>query len=146
MGNPPRVLLAFPDTQSSKELKTALVQIGLDPITTSSAEEALEQVKADEPAVVFCSSELPGSSFREFFRALRMVNRDVPVVVASRLGDWDEYLEAMGLGAFDCIAPPFERRSVEWVARNALNEYAGHVPVKKAPASVLPQRARKAAG
>jgi len=43
-------------------------------------------------------------------------------VVFSRLGEWDHYLEAIRLGAFDCLRYPFRTGELRWVVNRALQE------------------------
>ena len=40
-------------------------------------------------------------------------------MVTSRESDWDEYLEAIRLGAFDVIASPCRPTDVEWMVIQA---------------------------
>ena len=70
--------------------------------------------------LIFCATKLNDGSFREVLRALKLAQPPVPVVVFSRVGDPEEYLEAMRLGAFDFLAPPYGPREVDWIVSHAM--------------------------
>jgi DNA-binding NtrC family response regulator len=65
---------------------------------------------------------LPDGNYRDFLTVLRSVKNKTRVVVTSRLADWDEYLEAMRLGAFDVIAAPCHSADVEWILVQAARD------------------------
>ena len=69
---------------------------------------------------MFCEVGLPDGDFRDLLGKVTGLAIKVPVVVASRLDDWDAYLEAMQLGAFDYIARPYRQAEVEWIVSRAL--------------------------
>lgn len=54
--------------------------------------------------------------------AARSARRRSRIVLATRLTDWDEYLEAMRLGAFDVISAPSRPTDVEWMIIQALRD------------------------
>jgi DNA-binding NtrC family response regulator len=63
-------------------------------------------------------------------------------ITATWSTDWDEYLEAMRLGAFDVISAPCRPTDVEWVILQALrNEHARtrRITFAQQAASALPQ-------
>ena len=81
---------------------------------------------AREPVqIVFCEAGLIDGTFRDVLRAVRGAGSKVPVVVASRVDDTREYIEAMGLGAFDYIACPYRHSEVERIVSSALREVTG---------------------
>ena len=70
--------------------------------------------------MVFCEGRLRDGSFRDLLRAAEVAEARLPVVVASRLAETDEYLEAMRLGAFDFVARPYLQSEVESIVHRAL--------------------------
>jgi DNA-binding NtrC family response regulator len=81
-------------------------------------------VLAERPVhLVFCEDGLPEGGFREVLRLAETAGSDVPLVVCSLLGELDEYLEAMQLGAFDFIAPPYRRVEVESIINSVRQDY-----------------------
>lgn len=45
---------------------------------------------------------------------------DLPVIIASRTGGEQEWIEALSAGAFDLLAQPYEERSVLYILEHAL--------------------------
>lgn len=119
---PPKVLLACSDPESRKTLSGLLGQCGLKTVVSTSVRGSRRILARGGVAMVFCEARLSDGSFREMLREAGVGERKVPVVVASRLDDTSQYLEAMRLGAFDFIACPYRRSEVEYIVHNALRE------------------------
>jgi len=56
---------------------------------------------------------------------VRRASADVPVIVLSRLADWDAYLSAICAGAFDYIACPPDPAETERILLAALSRSSG---------------------
>lgn len=84
---------------------------------TSSPNQASRPVK-----IVFCDRELCDGTYHDFLTAARALKNKTRVVITSRLADWDEYLNAMRLGAFDVIAAPCRAADVEWTLSQATRD------------------------
>ena len=122
MMGPPRVLLACTDPDSRRALSSLLDQCGLKTVVSSSVRESRRILARGGVAMVFCEARLADGSFREVLHEAAAPEQKVPVVVASRLDDTNEYLEAMRLGAYDFITSPYRRSEVEWIVHNALHD------------------------
>jgi two-component system response regulator PilR (NtrC family) len=122
MMGPPKVLLACTDPESRQTLNSLLGQCGMQTVVSSSVRESRRILARGGVAMVFCEARLADGSFREVLRQAGARHQRVPVVVASRLDDTNQYLEAMRLGAFDFIACPYRRSEVEWIVQNALHD------------------------
>ena len=116
----PQVLVACSDPDRQRTLLSVLSQCGLEPVTSSTVGEARAILARQPIALVFCAAELPDGTFRDLLRAPEAAAAKVPVVVASRVHNTGEYLEAMRLGAFDFIACPYQRAEVERIVTQAL--------------------------
>ena len=115
-----KVLAAGGDPDANRALVNALADVGCEPVAACSVHEAVVALTSNDIAVVFCANELADGTCRDFFRALNLMQWKVPVVITARLGGWDEYLQAMELGAFDFIVPPYRRGEIGRIVRNAL--------------------------
>ena len=73
--------------------------------------------------MVFCEDKLPDGSFREILCLVKANRPEVQVVLSSMLGDVHEYIEAMNLGTFDFIAPPYRSSEVISVVDGAYRRY-----------------------
>ncbi len=122
----PAVIFASGDQEIQEELIPVLKRCGLQPLVISSLRELQMTLQREEIALAFCTNKLPDGSFRDALHMFKVSWARVPVVIASRLGNWDEYLEAMRLGAFDYVSTPYRFPDVERAVSNALREHAIH--------------------
>jgi DNA-binding NtrC family response regulator len=119
MNTPWQILVVSSDLESRRALMQVLTRLGLDPISASNASEAKETLQQDKAGLVFCDRHLADGSYREILNIARSSPDKVRVVVTSKHADWDEYLEAMRLGALDVIAWPCRATDVEWMVIQA---------------------------
>jgi len=75
--------------------------------------EAEEVLSRQSVALVFCDDRLTDGSYRDLLQTLRAWKKAPNIVVTTRVGEWNEYLEALGLGAFDMIQYPYRSTDVE---------------------------------
>jgi DNA-binding NtrC family response regulator len=115
-------LVACSDREVGRTLADTLAKSGILAVLTASASEACTWLGRERFSLVFCEDCLTDGSYRDVLRAVKFSGRRVPVVVACRVGDWDDYLEAVGLGAFDMVVGPFLARDVDWIVHRALRE------------------------
>ena len=113
------ILVATEDFESRHMFKAVAEREGLEPICTSTVSEARKIIATENVVLVFCDRHLPDGNYRELLAAARFLNPAVRLVVMSREFDWDEYLEAMRLWAFDVIASPCRPTDVEWMILRA---------------------------
>jgi DNA-binding NtrC family response regulator len=119
MYTPWQILVASSDLESRRALVQILTRQGLDPISASNAAEAKESLQQERIGLVFCDRHLADGSYRDILNVARSCREKVRVVVSSKRADWDEYLEAMRLGAFDVIASPCRPTDVDWMVIQA---------------------------
>ena len=84
----------------------------------SSCGEARRLLEHRRFKVVFCSDCLPDGEYAEVIKAAK----PTPVIVLSRLAEWESYLTALQAGAFDYVACPPYQLEVDRVLSTALNE------------------------
>ncbi len=116
----PRVLVALRDPEARNAFSRVMPTPAIEPVFASSVGETRRILQRESIALVICEDQLGDGSFREVLRDAAMQRGPVPVVVASHMDDQAEYLEAMGLGAFDFIAAPYRRAEVRWIIEHAL--------------------------
>lgn len=119
MNIPWQIVVASSDLESRRGLTSILTRQGLDPISISSFAECREVMERESVGLVFCDRHLADGDYRDVLGASRCAPGKVRVVVTSKHADWDEYLEAMRLGAFDVIAAPCRPTDVEWMVIQA---------------------------
>jgi DNA-binding NtrC family response regulator len=141
---PWEVMVISSDLENRRELVHILQQQEVDPISASSLAESLSLLKNNLIGLVFCESRLSDGSYRDFLSSLRSLKTKCRVVVTSRQADWDEFLEAMRLGAFDVIAAPCRPTDVEWMVIQAKRDERSRIVEQVAGSPVQPERARAA--
>ena len=114
-------LIVAPDLEVQHALADLLASSSLVPILASSVSEAETVLRNSRPAVILSSEELPDGGFCDILRLSRADASRVPVIVFSRLADWDAYLHIVRAGAFDYVRYPPAHGEIERVVWNALS-------------------------
>ncbi len=117
------ILVANSDAGKRSALVHILAQCGLESTTVTSVDEVGAALAQQDVHLVFCEDVLPEGGFREVLRLAQATGSAVPLVVSSLLGEMEEYLEAMQLGAFDFIAPPYRHSELESIVNSARQHY-----------------------
>jgi len=76
--------------------------------------------------LVFCDRRLPDGTYGDVLKIIRSLNKSIPLVVTSRLADWDEYFEVLQHGAFDLIASPTQPTDAIWITLRAQHNIPTH--------------------
>jgi DNA-binding NtrC family response regulator len=116
-----QAIVACADPEIQQLLVRVLDEFGLQPVVSTTLDEAKTLLTHEEAAMAFSQTRFRKGTFREVLRAADGQESRVPVIVCSEFYDRDLYIEAMSLGAFDYLAFPYRREEVEWVVNNALN-------------------------
>ena len=118
----PYVLVVFPSDEHRILLLQAIVQAGMVPLLCESPDEAREAINGENIQVVVCEDLLPESALDAILKQTHSRMRPIPVIVTSRTGEWEEFLTALRLGAFDYLVLPPRQDEVRRVLRLALAE------------------------
>jgi DNA-binding NtrC family response regulator len=115
------IMVVSPNLEVQQAFAGVLGLWGLAPIVASSVGEAEEIVNQHPISLVFCSDEFPEDTGMDGFirRASRPSNK-VPVVVVSRLDDWEHFVCFLRRGAFDYVLYPLSEVEIARVVKNAL--------------------------
>jgi two-component system response regulator PilR (NtrC family) len=120
MNIPWEILVASSDLEGRRTLSNILAKLGVDPLTSSTVRECKELIATERVGLIFCDRLLTDGNCHDLLSASRGARTKTRVVVMSSTADWDEFLEAMRLGAFDVIASPCRATDVEWMIIQAL--------------------------
>jgi DNA-binding NtrC family response regulator len=143
-----QVLVVGSDVVKRTALVDILEECGLEPVIASNLEETRNILARRPMHVVFCDDNLTDGGFREVLRLVKAATPEIQVVVSSRLADVDEYIEAMNLGAFDFIAPPYRGTEIISVVDSASKRYRlkrKDETMPYIPAEELPPRGKSVA-
>jgi FixJ family two-component response regulator len=103
------VVIIDDDASVRKAMRRLIRSVGWMVTTHASAEEFLSAGGDPAPGCLIIDVRLPGMSGLELQRLLADSGRDVAVVIMTAHEDQAVRREALGAGAIDYIAKPFER-------------------------------------
>jgi two-component system, NtrC family, response regulator len=109
------VLVLSHQAENRRALCTMLQRQGISTVSAATLQECRDAISQGKIGLVFSDRSLPDGTYQDLLQATRALPRKVRVVVTSEQADWDDYLEAIRLGAFDVIPAPCRRADVEWM-------------------------------
>jgi DNA-binding NtrC family response regulator len=142
MNVPWQIVIASADLEDRRAMVNIMAKQGLDPIVAASVPECQQSVAQENVGLIFCARSLADGDYRDLLLAARAGKRRTRIVLTARITDWDEYLEAMRLGAFDVISAPCCPTDMEWMLLQALrDEHARtrQITFAQQAANALPQ-------
>ena len=115
------VMIVAPTLEVQQAFAGILALWGLAPIVASSVREAKDIVSRYEPSLVFCSDEFREDTDIDGFIQHTSRPTNVPVVIVSRLDDWENFVSFLRRGAFDYGLYPLSEVEIARVVKNALD-------------------------
>ncbi len=82
--------------------------------------EAISLLERGDYDVLFCPWQPAEGTWRDVVEELRKRQSEVPVVVFSHCGGEHEWTEVLKAGAFDLLAPPYDRHQVRELLEHAV--------------------------
>ncbi len=104
-----KILIADDELIMLKIIELRLKKDGHKVIVTSNGQEALEQIKLQDPDMIIADIMMPFTSGLEIVSVVKHDKnyRKVPIIILSSMGQENVVLEAFNLGADDYITKPF---------------------------------------
>jgi two-component system response regulator PilR (NtrC family) len=124
-----RALLVSAGLEVRKPLLQVLESFSTDVVCCSTVAQAEEVLSRQAFEVVFCDEHLPDGSYADLIHPQHYEHRVPRVIVATRVGEWELYLEALRRGAFDVVRAPWHPTDVEMTVIRALREEEAHSPM-----------------
>lgn len=115
-------LVISPRLEVRKPLVHVLESLSADVVTCSTLGQADEVLSNQSFEVVFCDEHLPDGSYADLIHANHYEQKIPRVIVATRVGEWEFYFEAVRKGAFDVVRSPWHATDVEMTVIRALHE------------------------
>lgn len=103
-------------------LKPALKDMAISTWSCASCREASDLLEQTHPHLIFTDVQLPDGSWQDVLNLSQRAGSPVNVIVVSANEDTRTYLNVLEQGAFDYLAPPFERMPLEFVVRSAVED------------------------
>jgi DNA-binding NtrC family response regulator len=107
-----------------KSLVRILDELMINVYVACNLRQAREVLARQPLSLVFCDDCIAGGSYRELLQSPDSNRKISRFVIMLHTGEWDEYLEAMHLGAFDVIRCPIQPTDVEMALIHASRELA----------------------
>ncbi len=110
MAKPAHVLIVDDEPFNIDYVEQELEDLGYETTSAENGREALEQVEKEPPDVILLDILMPEMDGFQVLEHLKSDNtlRNIPVIVVSALSDMSCIVKAVGLGAEDYLAKPFD--------------------------------------
>ena len=108
------------DEESIREGITMALEEHYKIVSFSTAEAAIDAIKANVPDLVLLDIGLPGMDGMNALREIKGLYPDVLVIMITAYEDITSVISAMKLGAYDYVVKPIHMDSLEMTIRNAL--------------------------
>ena len=101
------ILIAEDDELILKTIEHKLVKEGYEVLLTRNGKDAIENLRKMPVDLIITDIMMPFASGTEILAELKSLNKTIPVIMLSSLGQEEVILEAFGMGASDFIVKPF---------------------------------------
>lgn len=122
MRPPLHLLIVSSRIENKKALLNIVEGLPVDAYTSSTIERAWEVLMSQPIDVILCDDRLPDGHYPDFLNAVRSEHRMTRFVVLLTSEDWEDYLQAIRLGATDVLRCPYQPTDVELVLIRAGRE------------------------
>jgi response regulator RpfG family c-di-GMP phosphodiesterase len=106
--DPIKLLIVDEDSQVLETIQSCFPASHYQCVTATSAEEAFDLLDEVEFRLVICAMSLSGVGGMEVLRRGLSRNPQVAFLMTSSPSDWEQAVEAMRMGAYDCLRKPFQ--------------------------------------
>lgn len=119
-----KLIMIVDDEESiRKYLEIYLSSEGYEVASADGGEEALTLIKqGSSPSLVVLDIMMPEMDGFETLRKIREIDKTLPVVVLSAIGQTESVVRAMKLGASDYLSKPFDDEELSLIIGNALGK------------------------
>lgn len=119
----PGVLLIIDDDEDIRDLLCRTAEQAMKSLKVLRAEngrQGLEIVVAEPVDIILCDLNMPVMNGMSFFEALRGQGNHTPVIFLTGFGEDTTQAKALGLGAYDFLAKPFQRDDLVILLNDAM--------------------------
>lgn len=121
-----KILIVEDDPDLRRQLVTSLNSRSYTVEECGDGDEAVYMGTEYEFDLAIVDIGLPGRSGLEVIRAWRKAQRDVPVLILTARGDWQDKVEGLEAGADDYLVKPFHIEELSARVNALLRRAAGH--------------------
>ena len=102
-----KILVAEDEPMMLKTIELRLKKDGHTVVATDNGRDALEKIGSEQLDLVITDIMMPYSSGLEIVSRVKQLEKKIPVIVLSAMGQENVVVEAFNLGADDYITKPF---------------------------------------
>jgi DNA-binding NtrC family response regulator len=142
MDKPWDILVVSARLENKKALLRILQGLPVSAFTASTVQQAHEVLSTHSIRLIFCEENFVDGSYRDVLAAVRTPQTRTPLVLMLSTGEWEEYLEAMSLGAIEALRCPLQPTDVELTLIRIAREHEAQIDraVQRAPTTPLATR------
>ena len=126
MANP--VLIVEDEKNLRRVLVAVLEAEGYPTITAENAEEALDRIRTEHPALVLTDQRLPGLSGTDLLRRIKEAHPEIPVIISTAYGEIEQAVEAIKAGAEHYLTKPVDEGELIALIRQTLGRHGKSLP------------------
>ena len=115
-----RILVVDDEHLIRWSLEQNLKKQGYEVLTAGSGEDALKQIREDQPDLVLLDVQLPGINGLQVLEKIKEADEEIVVIMVTAQGALETAVTAMRLGAYDYINKPFNLEEMAIVIKKAL--------------------------
>jgi DNA-binding NtrC family response regulator len=120
MDNELTILIVSCRPENRKMLLRVFDGLPIDSYSASTLQQAKEALRLRSFSVVFCEERLADGTYGDLLRDVQSLSEDVRFVVMLCTGEWDEYLEALRLGAEEVLRCPLQPTDIDLALIHAM--------------------------
>ena len=117
-------------------LERALASVGMSAHTFENAQDMLDQLDQETPAVILTDIRLPGLDGYEVLRQVQSSHPEIPIVVMTAYSDLESTVKSFSEGAFEYLSKPFDIDEVHSTLQRALAQSRVEEPEDAPPPPV----------
>ena len=116
------ILLVDDNAELLMALTKVLEKEGYSVTAKPDADSALKYMNATSahPDLIITDVSMPGMKGTDFLAAVKNVFPDLPVIIITAFGEWDQYMQALRAGAFAYLSKPVDKAELLATIRRAL--------------------------
>jgi DNA-binding NtrC family response regulator len=120
MENPIPAVMIHENTEAFKILEAALAGMSVESFDVPGSKEARDSIAQNHPLLVFVDLSVWRQSHAEIVEAEMGTDQTFSIIVVGSKPDIESYVEAVGKGAFEFIAPPYSPETLNRVVKSAI--------------------------
>lgn len=101
------ILIAEDNELILRTVEYKLMKAGHEVIATTNGKEAIEKISTIDPDLIITDIMMPFASGIEVLSSIKKLEKKIPVIVLSNMGQEEVVIEAFDLGASDFMVKPF---------------------------------------